>query len=102
VLFNFLQAWRVKRKVTLVLFFWDQSYLRNGWSVNLRAIENCIFTICSIERNMRPILRTVHAEHAHKELMHMLRMCMLNAQGMHQFLTLYIIHKFTKTKTIYI
>ncbi len=34
------------------------SYLRNGWSVNLRAIENCIFSIHSIERNMRPILRT--------------------------------------------
>ncbi len=28
------------------------SYLRNGWSVNLRAIENCIFSIRSIERNM--------------------------------------------------
>jgi hypothetical protein len=36
------------------------SYLRNGWSVNLWAIENCIFSICSIERNMRPILRTVY------------------------------------------
>jgi hypothetical protein len=35
------------------------SYLRNGWS--LRAIENCIFSIRSIERNMRPILRTVRA-----------------------------------------
>ncbi len=35
------------------------SYLRNGWSVNLRPIENCIFSIRSIERNMRPILRTV-------------------------------------------
>jgi hypothetical protein len=35
------------------------SYLRNGWSVNLQAIENCIFSIRSIERNMRPILRTV-------------------------------------------
>jgi hypothetical protein len=35
------------------------SYLRNGWNVNLRAIENCIFSIRSIERNMRPILRTV-------------------------------------------
>ncbi len=33
------------------------SYLRNGWSVNLRAIENCIFSIRSIQRNMRPILR---------------------------------------------
>jgi hypothetical protein len=36
------------------------SYLRNGWSVKLRAIENCVFIISSIERNMRPILRTVH------------------------------------------
>ncbi len=36
------------------------SYMRNGWSVTLRAIENCIFSIRSIERNMRPILRTVH------------------------------------------
>ena len=36
------------------------SYLRNGWSVNLRAIENCIFSIRSIERNMRPILQTVY------------------------------------------
>jgi hypothetical protein len=35
------------------------SYLRNGLSVNLQAIENCIFSIRSIERNMRPILRTV-------------------------------------------
>jgi hypothetical protein len=26
----------------------------------LRAIENCIFSIRSIERNMRSILRTVH------------------------------------------
>jgi len=31
------------------------SFLRNAWSVNLRAIENCIFSIRSIERNMRPI-----------------------------------------------
>jgi hypothetical protein len=36
------------------------SYLRSGWSVNLRAIENCIFSIRSIERNLRPILRTVY------------------------------------------
>jgi hypothetical protein len=36
------------------------SYLRNGWSVNLRAIEKCIFSIRSIERNMRSILRTVY------------------------------------------
>jgi hypothetical protein len=35
------------------------SYLHNGWSVNLLAIENCIFSICSIEHNMRPILQTV-------------------------------------------
>jgi hypothetical protein len=36
------------------------SYLLNGWSVNLRAIENCIFSIRSIERNFYFILRTVH------------------------------------------
>jgi hypothetical protein len=35
------------------------SYLRNGCSVNLQAIENCIFSIRSIEHNLRPILRTV-------------------------------------------
>ncbi len=35
-------------------------YLHNGCSVNLRAIENCIFNICSVEYNMRPILRTVY------------------------------------------
>jgi hypothetical protein len=34
------------------------SYLRNSWSVKLRAIENFIR---SIERNMRLILRTVYA-----------------------------------------
>ncbi len=37
-------------------------YLRNSWSINLRAIENCICGLRSIERNMRCILRTVHAE----------------------------------------
>jgi hypothetical protein len=37
------------------------SYLLTAgeWSVNLRAIENCIFGIRSIGRNMLPILRTV-------------------------------------------
>ncbi len=34
------------------------SYLRQSWSVNLRVIENCILSVCSIERNIRPILRT--------------------------------------------
>ncbi len=34
-------------------------YLRNSCSLNLRAIENCICGLCSIERNMRSILRTV-------------------------------------------
>ncbi len=43
------------------------SYLRNGWSVKLRAIENCIFSIRSIECNMRPILRTVQLENMHAE-----------------------------------
>jgi hypothetical protein len=37
-------------------------YLRNGWNINLGAIENCIFgIILSIERNIRRILRTVCA-----------------------------------------
>jgi hypothetical protein len=35
-------------------------YLRNNWSINLRAIENCICGLRSIERKMRSILRTVH------------------------------------------
>jgi hypothetical protein len=46
--------------------------MRNGWSVNLRAIENGIFSIRCIERNMGPILQTVrlysiavHAEKGH-------------------------------------
>jgi hypothetical protein len=43
-------AWHVKRKITLVRFFLE-AYLRNDWSVNLRVIENCIFSIRSIERN---------------------------------------------------
>jgi hypothetical protein len=34
-------------------------YLRNSWSINLRAIENCICGLRSIERKMRSILRTV-------------------------------------------
>jgi hypothetical protein len=42
------------------------SYLRNGWSVKLRAIENCFFSIRSIERNMRPILQTVYGTYAAK------------------------------------
>jgi hypothetical protein len=36
------------------------SFLRNGWIVNLRVIENCIFSTRSIERNMRHILWTVY------------------------------------------
>jgi len=35
-------------------------YLRNTWSLNLRAIESCVCSIRSIERKMRSILRTVH------------------------------------------
>jgi hypothetical protein len=35
-------------------------YLRNSWSLNLRAIENCICGLCSIGRKMRSILRTVY------------------------------------------
>ncbi len=37
-------------------------YLRNSWSLNLRAIENCICGLRSIGRKMRSILRTVHGE----------------------------------------
>ncbi len=40
-------------------------YLRNSWSLNLRAIENCICGLRSIERNMRFILRTVWQFGAH-------------------------------------
>jgi hypothetical protein len=35
-------------------------YLRNRQSENLRAIENCVCSIRSIERNMTSFLRTVH------------------------------------------
>jgi hypothetical protein len=35
-------------------------YLRNPQSGNLRAIENCICGLRSIERNMRFFLRTVY------------------------------------------
>ncbi len=35
-------------------------YLRNSWSINLRAIENCICGLRSIECKMRSILRTVY------------------------------------------
>ncbi len=35
-------------------------YLRNSWSLNLRAIESCICGLRPIERKMRSILRTVH------------------------------------------
>jgi hypothetical protein len=34
-------------------------YLRNTWILNLRAIENCVCSIRSIERKVRYILRTV-------------------------------------------
>ncbi len=37
-------------------------YLRNSWSLNLRAIENCICGLCSIGRKMRSILRTVRSK----------------------------------------
>jgi hypothetical protein len=32
-------------------------YLRDDWSLNLRAIENCIFGVRSIEHKMRSIFR---------------------------------------------
>jgi hypothetical protein len=35
-------------------------YLRNSWSLNLRAIESCICGLRPIEHKMRSILRTVH------------------------------------------
>jgi hypothetical protein len=35
-------------------------YLRNSWSLNLRAIENCICGLRSIGRKMRSILRIVY------------------------------------------
>jgi hypothetical protein len=35
------------------------SYLRNGWSVKLWAMGNCILSIRSVECNARLILRTV-------------------------------------------
>jgi hypothetical protein len=35
-------------------------YLRNTWSLNLRAIESCVCSIRSIGRKMRSILRTVY------------------------------------------
>ncbi len=44
------------KKIIRALFLF---FLHNGWSVNLRAIENWIFGIRSIERKMRSILRTV-------------------------------------------
>jgi hypothetical protein len=34
---------------------WFTVHLRDGWSLNLRAIENCIFCLCSIEHKMRSI-----------------------------------------------
>ncbi len=37
-------------------------YLRNRQSGNLRAIESCVCSIRSIERNMMPFLRTVRDE----------------------------------------
>jgi hypothetical protein len=36
--------------------------LRNSWSLNLRAIENCICGLRSVGRKMRSILRTVHLD----------------------------------------
>ncbi len=49
-----------KEDCVRAVFFGDFiSYLRNGWSVNWWAIENCIFSLRSKELNMRPILQTV-------------------------------------------
>ncbi len=35
-------------------------YLRNSWSLNLRATESCICGLRPIERKMRSILQTVY------------------------------------------
>jgi hypothetical protein len=41
-------------------------YLRNGWSVNLRAIENCIFIVRSIECNYEAHCKDCVARHLTK------------------------------------
>jgi hypothetical protein len=58
---SLLPAWRIKRKIMFVQFFstlYVTVYLRYGWSINLWAIENCIFGIRSTERKTRPTLLT--------------------------------------------
>ncbi len=57
VFFGFLRPWRMNVNLRRLECF--TSYLRNGQSGNLRAIENCICGLRSIERNMRAFLRTV-------------------------------------------
>jgi hypothetical protein len=57
VFFGFLRPWRTNVNLRRLECF--TSYLRNGQSGNLRAIENCICGLRSMERNMRAFLRTV-------------------------------------------
>jgi len=52
------RAWNVKLRILECFTL----YLRNRQSGNLRAIENCICGLRSIERNMRSFLRTVYDE----------------------------------------
>jgi hypothetical protein len=42
-------------------------YLRNRQSGNLKAIESCVCSIRSIERNMLSFLRTVYVYYLHKQ-----------------------------------
>jgi hypothetical protein len=57
VFFGFLRPWHMNVNLRRLECF--TSYLHNGQSGNLRAIENCICGLRSIERNMRAFLRTV-------------------------------------------
>jgi hypothetical protein len=58
VLFGFL--WPCRMNVNLRRLECFTSYLRNSQSGNLRAIENCICGLRSIERKMTAFLRTVY------------------------------------------
>jgi hypothetical protein len=57
VFFGFLRPLRMNVNLRRLECF--TSYLRNGQSGNLRAIENCICGLRSIKRNMRTFLQTV-------------------------------------------
>jgi hypothetical protein len=43
-----LYLWFSVRLIYSMLSVYSTSYLRNGWRVNLRAIEKCIFSIRSM------------------------------------------------------